>query len=136
MVKQQEKPAVRFAGTKREQETASQLLNLMLARGMFMSANAPIKLPIATLADYLESQGEKDGAARIDAAAAANPEVFVVEDINGERYLVTTRDGRAPVMVVPSTQHSFSARFLSPPLPKPAPTGRAAAETAPGDAGH
>jgi hypothetical protein len=118
MVKQQEKPAVRFAGTKREQETASQLLNLMLARGMFMSANAPIKLPIDTLANYLESQGEKDAAAKIDATAAANPEVFVIEVVDGERFLVTTRDGRAPVVAAPSTQHSFSARFLSP-LPKP-----------------
>ena len=71
-------------------------MGLILARGMFMSANAPIRIPLGSLAEFLDSQGEKDARTRIDALVAANPDIFAVEDLDGERYVVTTRDGRAP----------------------------------------
>ena len=56
-------------------------MGLMLARGMFMSANAPIRISIDSLAEFLDAQGEKDSRARIDAVVAANPAVFAVEDV-------------------------------------------------------
>jgi hypothetical protein len=118
VVEQQVKPALQFAGSKREQALAEKIMGLILARGMFMSANAPIKLSLGSLAEFLDSQGEKDSRARIDAVIAANPVVFAVEQLDGERYLVTTRDGRAPQVARAETQHTFASRFHSP-LPKP-----------------
>ena len=96
MVEQQLKPALQFAGTKRERDLAEKVMSLILARGMFMSANAPIRIRLGSLAEFLDSQGEKDSRARIDALVTANPDIFVVEDGEGEQFLVTTRDGRAP----------------------------------------
>jgi hypothetical protein len=118
VVEQQLKPALQFAGTKREQELAEKVMGLILARGMFMSANAPIRIPLGSLAAFLDSQGEKDSRARIDALVAANSNIFAVEDVDGERYVVTTRDGRAPQVARPEARHSFASRFHTP-LPKP-----------------
>jgi hypothetical protein len=118
MVEQRERPTLELSGTKREQAFATNLLNLMLARGMFMSSNAPIRVSVSSLADYLESQGEKGAADRILSAASANPTVFATEDVDGGPFLLTTRDGRAPVVASTDVRHTFAARFLTP-LPKP-----------------
>ena len=118
MVEQQVKPALQFGGSKREQELAEKIMGLILARGMFMSANAPIKIGLGSLAEFLDAQGENDSRSRIDAVLAANPAVFAVEDIDGEQYLVTTRDGLAPQAPRAEAQHTFSSRFHTP-LPKP-----------------
>jgi hypothetical protein len=118
VVEQQVKPAVQFGGSKRQQEVAEKILGLMLARGMFMSSNAPIKIPVAALADHLGKQGEKEPGPLLDAVVAANPTIFVIEDVDGEAFLVTTRDGRAPSTPSPVTQHTFASRFHTP-LPTP-----------------
>ena len=118
MVEQQLKPALQFAGTKRERDLAENVMGLILARGMFMSSNAPIRIPLGSLADFLDSQGEKDSRARIDALVTANPGIFAVEEGEGEQYLVTTRDGRAPQVARPQDRHTFASRFHTP-LPKP-----------------
>ena len=118
MVEQQLKPTLQFAGSKREQELAEKVMGLIMARGMFMSANAPIRISLSALASFLDSQGEKDSRARIDGLVAANPDIFAVEDADGERYLVTTRDGRAPRVLPPEARHTFASRFHTP-LPKP-----------------
>ncbi len=118
MVQQREKPTLKPAGSKREQNLASKAMNLLQARGMFMSANAPIRVSFAALTEYLESQGEKSSSALLQSAALANPSMFAVEDVDGEPYLVTTRDGVAPADVLRTERHSFAARFLTP-LPKP-----------------
>lgn len=118
MVEQQPKPALKFSGTKRDQVLAEKVMGLILARGMFMSANAPIRIPLGSLVEFLDSQGEKDTRPRIDALVAANPDIFAVEDVDGERYLVTTRDGRAPRVTSPEARHTFASRFHTP-LPKP-----------------
>ncbi len=83
-----------------------------------MSANAPIRIALGSLAEFLDSQGEKDAQGRIDSVIAANPAAFAVEDVDGERYLVTTREGRAPLIARAETQHTFASRFHTP-LPKP-----------------
>jgi hypothetical protein len=118
VVEQQVKPVLQFAGSKREQELAEKIMSLILARGMFMSANAPIKISLGSLAEFLDSQGEKDSRARIDAVVAANSAVFAVEELDGERYLVTTRDGHAPLVARAENRHTFAFRFHTP-LPKP-----------------
>ena len=135
MVEQQFKPVFKFAGSKRDQQLAEKIMGLVLARGMFMSANAPIKLSLGSLAEFLDAQGEKDSRARIDAVIAANADVFAVEEVDGERYLITTRDGRAPLVARAETRHSFASRFHTP-LPKPegaAPRPRPRQEVAPVD---
>ena len=114
MVKQRERPAQELAGSKAEQAFATNLLNLLLARGMFMSANAPIRVSVVSLADYLEGQGEKAASDRIFAAVSANPAVFAIEDVDGGPYVLTTRDGRAPTIAAPDARHTFAARFRTP----------------------
>jgi len=121
VIEQHVKPALQFAGSKREKDLAEKIMNLMVARGMFMSANAPIKVSVASLADYFNSQGVKNpGAlgALIEAVVAANPAMFAIENVDDEPYLLTTRDGRAPSAMASVTQHTFASRFLTP-LPKP-----------------
>jgi hypothetical protein len=121
VVEQQVKPALQFAGSKREQVLAEKIMSLILARGMFMSANAPIRIALGSLAEFLDAQGEKDSRARIDAVLAANPTIFALEEVDGERYLVTTRDGRAPQVPQVEAGHTFASRFHTP-LPRPART--------------
>jgi len=118
VVEQQVKPGLQFAGSKREQELAEKIMGLTSARGMFMSANAPIRISLGSLAEFLDGQGEKDSRSRIDAVLAANPTVFALEDVDGETYLVTTREGRAPQAPHAAPQHTFASRFHTP-LPKP-----------------
>jgi hypothetical protein len=118
LVEQQVKPTLKFAGSKREQELAEKITALILARGMFMSANAPIRITLDSLAEYLDSQGEKDSRSRIESVIAANPTVFAVEELDGEQFLVTTREGRAPLVASIETRHTFASRFHTP-LPKP-----------------
>ena len=91
MVEQRVKPDVQFAGSKREQDVAERVLGLMLARGMFMSSNAAIKVPVESLADYLGSQGEKEPRELLEAVVTANADIFVIEDVDGEPFLFTTR---------------------------------------------
>jgi hypothetical protein len=118
VVEQQVKPGPQFAGTKREQELAEKIMGVVSARGMFMSANAPIRISLVSLAEFLEGQGEKDSRSRIDAVLAANPSVFALEEVDDEKYLVTTREGRAPQPPQLAPQHTFTSRFHTP-LPKP-----------------
>jgi hypothetical protein len=118
VVEQQIKPTLQFAGSKREQELAEKIMELVSARGMFMSANAPIRIALGSLAEFLGAQGEKDSRSRIGAVLAANPSVFAFEDVDGEQYLVTTRDGRAPQAPQAEARHTFASRFHTP-LPKP-----------------
>jgi hypothetical protein len=117
VVKQQEQSTPVFQGDSGEQALAATVLRLLLARGMFMSSNAPIRVSVASLAAYLESQGEKDATTRLNGALAANPAIFALEQIDDERLVSTTRDGTAPTVIEPAMVHTFAARFLTP-LPK------------------
>ncbi|MFM9105459.1 MAG: hypothetical protein ACKOWF_02030 [Chloroflexota bacterium] len=109
---------VEVAGTAAEQALARDILQLMRARGRFMSADAPIRVSIVSLAEYFEAQGTKSAEKAVRAAAEANPAMFAVEDIDGVAVLVTTRAGRRPVAAGDLSPHTFKQR-LKTPLPKP-----------------
>ena len=118
MVVQQDQRARKLSGSASEQDLAGVILNVMLARGMFMSANAVIRMPITVLAEYASSQGKTGGEKAILEAAAANPDVFAVDAAGDEPMILTMRDGRAPITVEPVARHTFAKRFLTP-LPRP-----------------
>jgi hypothetical protein len=118
MVQQQERPTLKLAGTKREQELAAKVRELMQARGMFMSANAVVRVSASSLATFLESQGESGGISALLAAISANADVFSIEGTEDDPIIATTREGRAPVEVSPPSTHTFANRFINP-LPKP-----------------
>ncbi|MDQ3226600.1 MAG: hypothetical protein M3Q50_08225 [Chloroflexota bacterium] len=117
MIAQREKQALKLAGSKRQQELAGKVLGLLQARGMFMAANSPIRVSLSALTDFLERQGDKSSAAFLQSAAEANPDVFAIEIVDDEPFIVTTRDGVAPSQVREIEKHSFAARFFTP-LPK------------------
>jgi len=125
MVSQQEREgtsaAVEFVGKKAEQATAAKVFGLMRARGRFMADDAPIRVSLDSVAEFLAGQDGVDAAAArsaIEAAVAANPAVFMIEERDGARLLVTTRGGRLPTPRLVDLSHSFDQRFITP-LPKP-----------------
>ncbi|HET7095490.1 MAG TPA: hypothetical protein VFI22_18505, partial [Thermomicrobiales bacterium] len=88
---------VAFAGSADEQAFAGRLLGLLRTHGRFMAADAPIRVSIASVAEFMQSTGEERVEARIDAAIDANPTIFARETVDGEPYVLTTRAGRLPV---------------------------------------
>jgi hypothetical protein len=118
MVVQQDQRARKLSGSASEQELAGLILNVMLARGMFMSLNAVIRMPVSVLAEYAASQGKASSEQDVLAAVAANPDVFSIDSSGDEPMILTMRDGRAPVFVEPISRHTFANRFLT---PKPRP---------------
>lgn len=116
MVVQQAEFAPTFAGTPEEQRLAQQVFALMSARGQQFASDAPIRVSIESVAGFLSMEGVT--ADQVQAAAAANPSVFEVADVNGVRVLVTTRAGRVPRLPVVSAAHSFQRRLMTP-RPKP-----------------
>ena len=111
-------PGISFAGSGKDQETASRIFELMRAHGMFMSDNAPIRVRQEDIVAFLSS---RDGvsAADVEAAIAANTAVFAVEtDAHGAAVVVTTRAGHPPVPAGDGNRHSFAQRLMTP-EPKP-----------------
>jgi hypothetical protein len=128
MVQELTKP--QFQGTPREQELADRVARLMLARGMFMSRNAIMRVAIDSLPEFLEKEGISTTVEELRSAVAANEAIFLLSD-NGETQLVSmTKDQQAPRSRQQSSRHTFAARFLTP-LPKPEPSVRAPKPAAP-----
>ena len=107
-----------FLGNDGERETAAKLLGLMRARGRFMSADAPIRLSLASLIDYFASTGLDEAEARLRSAIAANPGTFSLEEIDEQTIVVTTRRGTVPVAAGQQGQHDFARRLMTP-RPRP-----------------
>lgn len=108
-----------FNGTKKVKENAASAFNVMRARGAFMSDNAPIKVAVADLAEYLSVTVKA-----LNDSIAANEEVFAVEtDEDGTSYVTTTRIGRVPIADALRDDHSLNQRMMTP-EPKPAPRPR------------
>jgi hypothetical protein len=120
MVTQGSDREVAFAGSAAVKELASQVFALLRARGRFMAADAPIRVPVTAVAEYLAAQGGEaaDAERRVLAMAAANAAVFALEDGEGGPILATTRAGTPPAGEAAASRHSFAQRFLTP-LPKP-----------------
>ena len=109
---------VEFYGSDDERDLAAKVLGLMRARGRFMSTNAPIRLSLASLAEYFEGTGLTGAEDRLRAALAANDRVFAIEAVDEQAVVVTTRRGIRPVEVDGRERHDFAQRLMTP-QPKP-----------------
>lgn len=109
---------VAFAGTPDEQKLASQIYDVMRGHGRFMASDEPIRVAIASLSAFLSRGGAAVDEAAIRAVAAANSDVFAIEDAEEGARLVTTKNGRVPLDRRPESRHSFAQRLMTP-LPKP-----------------
>ncbi len=118
MVTENEAPEMAYEGTRADKAVAKRVLELLQARGRFMSSNAPIRVSLSSIADYFISQDDQAAAKRLESAIAANPSIFQIEEIGDERLVATTRTGRLPNGPQAASVHSFAQRFLTP-LPKP-----------------
>ncbi len=129
MVTQVERGAPEFIGSDDDRRLAEQMLALMSAHGRFMSADAAIRVSVASIASFLGRDEPSLTSDRIRAVAESNPAVFAVEVVNEEPILISTRGGRAPGAVADGSRHSFAKRFLTP-LPKPEAPAQPARERA------
>lgn len=109
---------IEAAGTAAEQDRAREIVQLMRARGRFMSADAPIRVSLASLVEYFEGQGLKNAEKSVRSAIEANPAMFALEQVDDVTLVVTTRAGRRPVAGDAPSPHDFKQR-LKTPLPKP-----------------
>lgn len=117
MVADQETQSIDFSGSANSQKLAAQAFDVLRGRGMFMSDNAPIRVPLDALNAFLSAQAN---ASPDDVALALrdNPDVFGLETVDGAEWVVTTRSGRRPQTSEAAPTHSLAARFLKP-EPKP-----------------
>lgn len=119
VIEQKRAPSeVEFSGSAKERELAKRVFELMRARGRFGSKDAPIRVSLVSIAAHLTDQGDAAAAGRLEAACAANPDVFSIVERGDERLLVTTRGGVVPQDGPAPSSHSFAERFMTP-LAKP-----------------
>jgi hypothetical protein len=109
-----------FAGTTSQRELAARLFGIFRIQGRFFSQQAPIRITLDQLAQFMASQepGESDWAKAIDAALSANSEVFAREEDDGIVTFVTTRQGLRPSAVEPIAERQMLARRFTTPEPK------------------
>lgn len=109
---------VAFRGTPDEKQLAARLFETLISYGRFMAYDAPVRVTVASLVEFLSKEDAEVDAQKIEAVAAANPKVFLIEERQGVPTLVTTRSGRAPIDHAPDTRHGFAQRLMTP-QPKP-----------------
>jgi len=117
MVTDQKTPSIDFSGSAKSKQVAGQAFNILRARGMFMSDNAPIAVALDALKAYLESQHDASSS-QVDTALRDNANTFALENRQDAVWVVTTRIGVKPAIVDEGQSHTFAERFLTP-LPKP-----------------
>jgi hypothetical protein len=110
---------VTFHGSKAQKERAEEIYQLLTARSRFMSANAPIRVTVASILDYLQKTDQPATEDDVTAMVGANPKLFALEEISGEQMVVTSRAGELPRPAADGSVHSFVQRFMQP-EPKPA----------------
>ncbi|MGI8405498.1 MAG: hypothetical protein ACR2OE_12180 [Thermomicrobiales bacterium] len=123
MVADQKALSIDFSGSAKSKQLAAQAFEILRARGMFMSDNAPIRVSVEALSAFLQENGDATPV-QVEAALRDNPAVFAMETRDDEPWVVTTRAGRPPVDETESMSHTFAARFLTPepkPIAPPAP---------------
>jgi hypothetical protein len=107
-----------FAGTKSEQDLASDLLKLLQARGRFMAINSAIRVSTDLALQYLKDSHKRATVEMIEKVAELNPGIFELEDVDGTKTVSTTRAGRIATTQFVDRRHTFSARMMEP-EPKP-----------------
>ncbi len=109
---------VAFSGTAEQKRVASAAFDVMRAHGRFMAIDMPIRVSLESLVGFLNRDGSSMVEEKVEAALAANPDVFAIEHLEEQTLITTTRTGRAPRDRFVDLDHTFSKRFLTP-LPKP-----------------
>lgn len=114
-----EMPTISFSGSQQVQEAALRAFEVLRARGMFMSDNAPIRVRKDELVTFLTgSVGVSPSDA--EAALTENPEVFALENNDeGVEIVITSRLGKVPSSDDDGLAHTFAQRLMTP-EPKPA----------------
>jgi hypothetical protein len=114
---------IEFEGKKAEQALAARAWELFRARGAFFSANAPISIPAAGLAEALAAMGEDVSVAALQSALDANPHVFARVDGDDGPIYITTRQGVPPSRDDGAERdlHMLPERFATPEPPREAP---------------
>lgn len=122
-----------FTGTKDQKNRAARIYQLFRARGAFFSSNAPIKVAVDDLVDYLaEHDGNAgDTADKIDKALTKNSHIFARIEDDGSVVFATTRAGTPPPEPTSTfdAKHDLNARFTTPEPPRPKTQRRAEAAT-------
>lgn len=105
-----------FVGNAAEQALAGELLRVMQSSGRFFASHTPLRQPLAALAEYVAARNlaTGDATAAITATVRANPAVFILEEENGTAFVVTTKDGRVPILTIDDTSHQFRDRLTEP----------------------
>jgi len=117
MVADQKTPGIDFSGSAKSKQVAGQAFNVLRARGMFMSDNAPIAVALDALKAYLETQHDASSS-QVETALRDNANTFALETREDTIWVVTTRTGVKPAIVEDGQSHTFAERFLTP-QPKP-----------------
>lgn len=105
-------------GSSAQKKLAARVLEVLRLQGRFLSSDAPIRVSVASLAEFMSGIGDDVTAKQITNMAEKNPAAFSIEDIDGTTMLVTTRAGHTYREPVADHRHDFKTRFLTPP-PKP-----------------
>src|SRR5918992_1516619 len=93
------------------------LLSLLRIQGRFMSADAPVRVTLSSLVDFLGRDGGSVKPEAVRKAIEANPAVFAVVEVEDDLIVSTTQAGTVPGERRPSA-HTLAQRFMTPP-PKP-----------------
>lgn len=117
MQTEQTAPALDLGGTGKQKELARRLFRIFEARGRFFSSNAPIRISLAQLTEFMQQQepDHANWAKDIDAALTASKNVFQREELDDDTVFTTTRTGRLPDEIEDSDQrHTLGKRFATP----------------------
>jgi hypothetical protein len=117
MQTEQTAPTLDLEGNAKQKELAGRLFRVFEAQGRFFSSNAPIRITLAQLAEFMGQQesGKADWSKDINAALSASKNVFLREEQDDEVVFSTTRAGRVPVDANDIDQaHSLGKRFATP----------------------
>ena len=107
-----------FDGSSAQQKLAARVLEVLRLQGRFLAADAPIRVSVDALAEFMSGIGSAVSAKQLSNMVEKNPEAFALEDVDGTAMLVTTRAGHVYQPGVADGRHDFQSRFLTP-EPKP-----------------
>jgi hypothetical protein len=117
MQTEQQAPTLDLGGNAKQKELAGRLFRVFEARGRFFSNNAPIRLSLEQLTEFMQQQdpGEADWSKEINSALTASKKVFVREEQDGDVVFITTRAGTLPVESIETDHaHTLGKRFATP----------------------